>query len=234
MGTWNQPRYGLPHGQAVQVWGDGDVVDGQSAGTPSGHTTLDAQRDEIIKRAISAFYLKPTRPPFSRLVRRIQADCLSLGLKTPNWRTIKARVENIDLKTRGKKRGELDVLKATTAVPGQYRASRPLEVVQIDHTRVDVFVVDEGTREPVGRPWITVALDVLTRMVVGFHLTMEAPSRLSVSLCLLHSVFDKTAWLKEREIDAAWPVAGLPEAFTPTTARIFAAAPSCAPAATKA
>jgi putative transposase len=58
-----------------------------------------------------------------------------------------------------------------------------------------------------------VALDVLTRMVVGFHLTMEAPSRLSVSLCLLHSVFDKTAWLKEREIDAAWPVAGLPEAL---------------------
>jgi putative transposase len=38
-------------------------------------------------------------------------------------------------------------------------------------------------------------------MVTGFYLSMDAPSRLSVSLCLLHSVFDKSAWLKERDID---------------------------------
>ena len=37
------------------------------------------------------------------------------------------------------------------------------------------------------------------------------PSRLSTSLCLLHSVFDKSAWLREREIDESWPVAGSPE-----------------------
>jgi putative transposase len=48
-------------------------------------------------------------------------------------------------------------------------------------------------------------------MVTGFHLTMAAPSRLSTSLALLHAVHDKTAWLKEREIEASWPVAGLPE-----------------------
>jgi hypothetical protein len=47
-------------------------------------------------------------------------------------------------------------------------------------------------------------------MVTGFYLTMEAPSRLSTSLCLLHSVFDKSAWLREREITESWPVAGLP------------------------
>nr|WP_245485981.1 MULTISPECIES: transposase family protein [unclassified Mesorhizobium] len=47
-------------------------------------------------------------------------------------------------------------------------------------------------------------------MVTGFYLTMEAPSRLSTSLCLLHSVFDKSVWLREREIREPWPVAGLP------------------------
>jgi putative transposase len=30
-------------------------------------------------------------------------------------------------------------------------------------------------------------------------------------LCLLHAVYDKTAWLQERQIEAPWPVAGLPE-----------------------
>lgn len=64
---------------------------------------------------------------------------------------------------------------------------------------------------PLGRPWLTLAMDVCSRMVNGFYLTMEAPSRLSTSLCLLHSVFDKSAWLREREIDEPWPVSGLPE-----------------------
>ena len=133
------------------------------------------------------------------------------GTSPPNWRTIKARLEDIDLERRGQAARRKEIVKATTATPGEYPASRPLEIVQIDHTKADVFVVDEETREPVGRPWLTLALDVCTRMVPGFYLTMEPPSRLSTSLCLLHSVFDKSAWLREREIHEAWPIAGLPE-----------------------
>jgi hypothetical protein len=33
-------------------------------------------------------------------------------------------------------------------------------------------------------------------MVAGFHLALEAPSSVSVGLCLLHGVYDKTAWLE--------------------------------------
>jgi putative transposase len=32
--------------------------------------------------------------------------------------------------------------------------------VQIDHTLVDVIVVDKLTREPIQRPWLTLAIDV--------------------------------------------------------------------------
>jgi len=98
-----------------------------------------------------------------------------------------------------------------TPVPGRLHTSRPLEIVQIDHTKADIFVVDEETRNPIGRRWLTLAMDVFSRMVTGFHLTMEAPSRISTSLCLLHSVYDKTTWLKAREIDEPWPVADLPD-----------------------
>lgn len=56
-------------------------------------------------------------------------------------------------------------------------------------------------------------MDIFTRMVTGFYLTMDDPSCLSVSLCLLHAVFDKSAWLREREIDTDWPIAGLPESL---------------------
>jgi putative transposase len=108
---------------------------------------------------------------------------------------------------------DAEALRAVTPTPAEYTASRPLEVVQIDHTQVDVIVVDEQSREPIGRPWITLAVDVLTRMVAGFHLGLEAPSRVSIGLCLLHAVYDKTAWTAVRGIDASWPVAGLPAAL---------------------
>jgi putative transposase len=180
-------------------------------GRPKDHRTLDKEREEIIRRTIASFYMKPTRPPFSRLVREVQTNCISVGLGPPNWRTIKVRLESIDIQQRAKLRGETKILKQATATPGELRAARPLEIVQIDHTKADIFVVDEETRLPIGRPWLTLAMDVCSRMVAGFYLTMEAPSRLSTSLCLLHSVFDKSAWLRERDIDEPWPVAGLPE-----------------------
>ncbi|MEL6207976.1 MAG: Mu transposase C-terminal domain-containing protein [Pseudomonadota bacterium] len=180
-------------------------------GRPVGHRTLDPAREEIINAAINKHFLKRTRPSISQLVRDVQTDCLSAGLKPPHRRTIVARLEDIDLRKRARRRGDRKIEKALTAVPGSFHPARPLEVVQIDHTRADVFVVDEETREPVGRPWLTLAMDVYSRMVTGFYLTMDAPSRLSTSLCLLHSVFDKSAWLKERDIVEPWPVAGLPD-----------------------
>ncbi|WP_287203496.1 Mu transposase C-terminal domain-containing protein [Mesorhizobium sp.] len=179
-------------------------------GRPEGHRTLDEKREEIVRRTINAFYLKRTRPTVSQLVRDVQTNCMSAGLKPPHRRTIVARLEDIDLQKRARRRGEQKIVKATTAVPGAFGASRPLEVVQIDHTKADVFVVDEETRQPIGRPWLTLAMDICSRMVTGFYLTMDAPSRLSTSLCLLHSVFDKSVWLREREIREPWPVAGLP------------------------
>jgi putative transposase len=180
-------------------------------GRPEGHRTLDGEREEIIRAAIKVHYLKRNRPTVSQLVRDVHINCISAGLKPPHRRTILARVRDIDLENRARRRGEQKVVKATTPVPGSFEVARPLDVVQIDHTKADIFVVDEETRKPIGRPWLTLAMDVCSRMVTGFYLTMDAPSRLSTSLCLLHSVFDKSAWLREREITEPWPVAGLPD-----------------------
>jgi len=88
-------------------------------------------------------------------------------------------------------------------------ASWPLSLVQIDHTLVDVIVVDSVTRAPIQRPWLTLAIDVWSRCVVGFHLSLEAPSATSVALCIAHAVLPKSPWLAERKIEADWPIHGL-------------------------
>ena len=63
-----------------------------------------------------------------------------------------------------------------TPVVEEYRSAGPLDVVQIDHTIVDLIVVDEVTRTPIGRPVLTLAIDIHTRVVTGFYLGLDHPS----------------------------------------------------------
>jgi putative transposase len=141
---------------------------GRKVGRPEGRRTLDDEREEIIGATIRGFYLSQNRPRFSKPVREVRINCIPAGLQPPNGRTIKARLADFDLQKRANQRGEKKIVKATTAKPGAFNTSRPLEIVQIDHTKVDVFVVDEETRQPMGRPWLTLAMDVSSRMVTGF------------------------------------------------------------------
>jgi putative transposase len=197
---------------AYRAKGTVSSVEPQAMGRRKDAFVLDAKRERLIASAIHEIYLKPERPTLTFLIEQVRARCAQKNLPLPDRRTIKARVDRIDRRTVSVKRKDAKGVKATKAVPGRFVASRPLEIVQIDHTEVDVFLVDETTRKTMDkRPWLTLAIDVFTRMVVGFHLSMDKPSRVSLGLCMLNAVYDKSAWLTEREIDASWPAAGLPE-----------------------
>ncbi|HJQ24666.1 MAG TPA: DDE-type integrase/transposase/recombinase [Blastocatellia bacterium] len=92
------------------------------------------------------------------------------------------------------------------------RPTRPLERVEIDHTKLDLFVIDHETRMPVGRPWLTVAVDVFTDVILGFYLSFDPPGYLSVMQCLLHSVRPKPYVRKKYpQIKHVWEVYGVPE-----------------------
>jgi len=97
-----------------------------------------------------------------------------------------------------------------------------MDVIQIDHTRLDVMVVDREHRLSIGRPWLTLAVDIATRTVVGFSISLESPSALSVSLVLSHAVLPKTSWLADRELqNLDWPMSGLPRLIHVDNAREF-------------
>ena len=101
---------------------------------------------------------------------------------------------------------------------------RALEVVQIDHTLVDLIVVDREKRQPIGRPRLTLAVDVKTRMIAGFHVSLWPPSALSVCLALTHAVFLRRPGLQiesSRRLIGVFQVyrrfctSTMPESFTP-------------------
>jgi putative transposase len=68
---------------------------------------------------------------------------------------------------------------------------------------------------------LTLAIDVATRMVVGFHISLESPSALSVALVLSHAVLPKEEYLQGIGIDLQWPVSGLPQRLHLDNAKEF-------------
>lgn len=52
-----------------------------------------------------------------------------------------------------------------------------------------------------------------SRCILGFCLTLEAPSSVSVGLCLTHGVFDKEDLLEKHAIKTQWPIWGKPNAI---------------------
>ena len=84
------------------------------------------------------------------------------------------------------------------------------------------MLVDREHRQSIGRPWLTLAIDVASRAVIGFSVSLENPSALSVSLVLSHAVLPKTSWLVDRELQTLdWPMAGLPRLIHVDNAKEF-------------
>ena len=184
----------------------------RKAGRRPGLDAFSSDLKAVVDDAIRTFYATPEKPSLTRLWRRIVAECRQRGMTPPAIRRLKAYIATLDAEAmmrrrEGKARAEARFL----PLPGDLSAAHPLEIVQIDHTRVDVTVVDPIERQPIGRPILTLAVDVCTRMALGFHLSLEAPSTTSVALCLTHAALDKSGWLAERGISADWPTSGLPE-----------------------
>jgi putative transposase len=64
--------------------------------------------------------------------------------------------------------------------------------------------------ELVGRPWLTIATDIASGCVMGFHLGYEAPNPQAVALALRHAILPKQ-YSGEYELQHQWQTYGLPQ-----------------------
>ena len=164
------------------------------------------------RRAIDQVFLRPDRPTVARVWAETKRTCHAAGLKPPSLKALRARISARSLRERVKAREGAEAAgNRFRQVRTGLRTERRLQVVQIDHTKVDIMLVDDVTRACIGRPWLTLVLDVHTRMVAGLHLSLDAPSATAAALAVAQAVLPKLSWLKQRDIDLAWPVQGLPD-----------------------
>jgi putative transposase len=180
-------------------------------GRRTGTRLLHPETECIIQRLVKTYYLKREQPRIMDLYRQVAAECRRNGLPRASYKAIWLRVSQLDPVSvvRGRE-GERAAREKFAPVSTGLRPKAPLELFQIDHTLTDVIVVDELDRKTVGRPWLTLVIDVATRMVAGFYISLDAPSSVSVALAISNAVMSKATCLKSLDVEAAWPIEGLP------------------------
>ncbi|MGU5121566.1 transposase family protein, partial [Escherichia coli] len=123
--------------------------------------------------------------------REVTQVCKAQKLRVPARNTVALRIASLDPRKVIRRREGQDAARDLQGVGGEPPAvTAPPEQVQIDHTVIDLIVVDDRDRQPIGRPYLTLAIDVFTRCVLGMVVTLEAPSAVSVGLCLVHVACD--------------------------------------------
>jgi putative transposase len=167
-----------------------DLAPGRSGGKGKGRLPESVER--IIRELLQKRFLTKQKRSLAAFHREVAQACKAQKLRVPARNTVALRIAGLDpLKATRRREGQ-DASRSLQGVGGEPPAvTAPLEQVQIDHTVIDLIVVDERDRQPIGRPYLTLAIDVFTRCVLGMVVTLEAPSAVSVGLCLVHVACDK-------------------------------------------
>ena len=173
---------------------------------------LDSDVNAIIDHYIENLYLTIKQPSPKKVYSEIKRACLKADLKPPHQATIYRRIDRIQEEKRLRGRGRIEEANNRFSIkagkfPG---ADTILNVVQIDHTPLDIIIVDEKTRQSIKRVWLTVAIDVFSRVITGIYLSLDAPSLTSVAMCISHSVLPKDKWLEHIGVEGEWNVWGYP------------------------
>ena len=188
-----------------------------------GRIGLPKKLEDVVTDMIKVHYLTKQKKKPAKVIREIEMLCNKLGLEPPHPNTIRNRIKKLDTYNKKKAReGNKAARDAYAPSKGHFPgADFPLSVVQVDHTPVDIVLVDDTYRLPVGRPWLTLLIDVYSRMVLGFYISFDPPGNLSLGLCLSQAFLPKEKWLSKLGIETAWPCWGLPRTIHADNAKEF-------------
>ncbi|WP_036255246.1 Mu transposase C-terminal domain-containing protein [Methylocapsa acidiphila] len=181
--------------------------------------------EAIIAATLREKWMVLEAPPLAPVVGEIRARCEAAGLWPLSYVAVRSRIAALFTPEEIAKRRSANPnhLRRLRPRPGYISAPGPLAVTQIDHTPTDIQFVEviDGAGAFVGRAYLTILVDVFSRCVLGFCLTLEAPSTLSVALCLAHAICPKAAWLESRGIEHDWPTFGRPKQIVTDSAKEF-------------
>ncbi len=175
---------------------------------------------DIVETCIDKYYLSDSRHPYTgvhmevanHIAERNKLLAPAERLSVPSVRAVRMAIARLDGFTvdfyRKGKRAAFHEWRQVQSGPGTEKHN---QVWEIDHTPLDMLVVDRETRLAIGRPTVTIAIDRHTRMVVGFHIGFDAPGLYPVLECLRMAFGHKKEVLDAYpDVEGQWPCWGTP------------------------
>ncbi|AZJ23132.1 transposase [Bacillus wiedmannii bv. thuringiensis] len=146
--------------------------------------------NEYIEREYETNKQKSMRVVYGSLINA----CEEKGIIAPSYKTftnyIKMRPKALKVEKRKGKRAAYNYnqfyweLELKTPRHGE----RAFHVCHIDHTELDIELVDSKTKKSLGRPWLTLMTDAYSRRVLSFFLTFDPPSYRSAMMVMRECV----------------------------------------------
>lgn len=194
-----------------ETYGTVSSLAGKKKNGGQGKSRLPDDLENIIANKIHSVYLNQSKKSINKTIREVNLECDKYSIKPPHPNTIRNRIKNISDEEKVRKRlGIKEAKYKYEPHRGSFEGAQyPLSIVQIDHTLVDIILVDEQYRKPLKRPWLTLAIDVYSRMVTGLYLSFEHPGALGTGMCIANSILPKESWLNSLEISGEWSCWGI-------------------------
>ena len=143
---------------------------------------LPVEVEEEIERIVDTLWLTPSQPSMTYCHGLLKSFCDKSGYPTPTRKTFARRlrrgVDHKDTIRRiGRKRAYQDevpylAMEYTTPPHGE----RPFHIAHIDHTPIDLVLLDGSLESVVKQAWLTLMVDAYSRMIIAWYLTFDKPS----------------------------------------------------------
>lgn len=148
----------------------------------------------LMQRALKEVYANANQKPFERVYEFLDEICNAAHFSTPAHKTLKRFIRDNEI---------LDDLNARYGERATYNrqpyeneqeallrrhGSRIFEIAHIDHTEVDVMLLDSETGRLLYKAWLTVMIDAFSRRILAIWVSYDKPSNVACMMVLRECV----------------------------------------------
>lgn len=150
--------------------------------------------ERLIHQAIQAIYLCSERRDGKDVLAFVIGKAMENGWvshKIPCLRTIERRINRLDpYVVINAKKGSRSARKLLKAAGQSIISPTVMALVEIDTHYLDIIIIDDITGAILGRPFLSCAIDIYTRVIVGIFVNLYPPSALT-TMCVIRDMITR-------------------------------------------
>lgn len=165
--------------------------------------------EEIIQKCLEETLLNRRNFKPRTFYKKAKREVEKAGFQV-SQATLRDRVASIpEHKWNKARKGYNEARRTDHPIAGNYpEVQKPLDVIQIDHWKADIEILSDDRLTVIGRVWITLAIDIYSRMVFGLHVAIDPPSTTTLGLAMINGMLRKDAVAAKYGIEWDNPIYG--------------------------